>query len=68
MVLPGWRNSQKNKVMSVEDFKVYTANFLSITLSFSNLHEAIKLALLLVTLGYTVHRWYHFWLEKKEKK
>ena len=54
--------------MSVEDFKVYTANFLSITLSFSNLHEAVKLALLLVTLGYTVHRWYHFWLEKRDKK
>ena len=54
--------------MGVEDIKLYGANFLSISLSFSSLHDSLKLLLLVATLGYTLHKWYHFYIDKKNKK
>ena len=54
--------------MSIEDFKVYTANFLSITLSFSNLHDGVKFLLLIATLGYTLHKWYLMYERNKTNK
>lgn len=54
--------------MSIEDIKLYGVNLLSISLSFSSLHDILKLMLLVATLGYTLHRWYHFYIDKKTKK
>ena len=54
--------------MSLEDIKVYGANFLSIGLSFSNLHDEVKFLLLLATLGYTIHKWYLMYDRSKKNE
>ena len=44
--------------MSITDAKVYAFNAASFVLSFTTIEDAMKLALLAASLGYTIHKWY----------
>ena len=44
--------------MSITDAKVYAFNAASFVVSFTAIEDALKLALLCASLGYTVHKWY----------
>jgi hypothetical protein len=51
--------------MGVDDLKLYCFNITSFTIaSFDWLEPVLKITLLLVTIGYTAHRW---WKLKNDK-
>lgn len=43
--------------MSDTDFKIYSLNTASLTISMMNVETYLKIVLLLVTIGYTIHKW-----------
>lgn len=40
------------------DLKLYTINFLSLVVSMTNIEPILKITLLIVTIGYTVNKWW----------
>ena len=44
--------------MTYTDMKIYVLNFFSFTISLTNIDTILKIALLLVTIGYTAQKWY----------
>ncbi len=44
--------------MNINDFKIYAFNFSSLALSMTKIDVVLKLTLLIVSIGYTVHKWY----------
>lgn len=51
--------------MAGADLKLYTINFLSLVVSMTNIEPILKITLLVVTIGYTVNKW---WELRKRKK
>lgn len=51
--------------MDTTDIKVLLFNTSSMALSFSNVEDALKIILLIASIGYTAQRWYY--MNKKEK-
>jgi len=52
-------------MLGLDDLKLYCLNITSFTVvSFDWLEPMLKIILLLMTIGYTAHRW---WLMKKNK-
>ena len=52
-------------MIGIDDLKLYCLNITSFTIaSFDWLEPALKILLLVTTLGYTAHKW---WLLKKQK-
>jgi hypothetical protein len=41
------------------DIKLYIINALSLVISMTDLEPVLKILLLMVTIGYTVNKWYH---------
>jgi hypothetical protein len=52
--------------MAGADLKLYAINFLSFAVSMTDIEPALKIMLLVVTIGYTANKWYH--LAKSKKK
>lgn len=44
--------------MNLTDFKIYILNGSSLMISFTNIDAILKILLLSVTIGYTMHKWY----------
>ena len=44
--------------MSITDIKLYTMNFAAIAVSMFNIDVILKIILLAVSIGYTLHKWY----------
>ena len=44
--------------MNLSDIKIFTLNFSSLAISMTNIDVILKLSLLVVSLGYTLHKWY----------
>ena len=44
--------------MSLSDIKIFALNFSSLAISMTNIDVVLKLSLLVVSLGYTMHKWY----------
>jgi len=44
--------------MSFTDIKIYALNGSSLMISFTNIDVVLKLTLLIVSIGYTLHKWY----------
>ena len=44
--------------MDLQDIKIYSLNGFSLTMSFTEIETALKIILLLATIGYTVTKWY----------
>jgi len=53
--------------MVVTDIKLYAINAGSLMLSMTNIEPILKILLLLVTIGYTIHRWLELVNKKKNK-
>jgi hypothetical protein len=51
--------------MNIGDLKMYVINFSTFAISMSHVDTALKITLLIVSIGYTLHRWY---FEIKNKK
>jgi hypothetical protein len=57
------------KEMAVADLKLYTINFLSLAVvSMTNIEPIFEIALLVVTIGYTVNKWWNLKQRKKNDK
>jgi len=52
--------------MNEHDIKLFLVNTAAMTISMSQVETALKLALLLVSIGYTLQRW-HFLRKNKGK-
>lgn len=44
--------------MNLTDAKVYALNTATLMISFTAIEAAMKLTLLIATIGYTIHKWY----------
>lgn len=44
--------------MSLQDLKIYFFNVSALSISMTNIDVVLKFVLLIVTIGYTVHKWY----------
>lgn len=44
--------------MSLSDIKIFALNFSSLAISMTNIDVILKLSLLVVSIGYTLHKWY----------
>jgi len=44
--------------MSVTDMKLYLMNFTALAVSMVDIDVILKIVLLSVSIGYTVHKWY----------
>lgn len=51
--------------MSFGDIKLYSLSVGTMAISMTQIDTYLKILLLLVTIGYTVHKWIH--LKKKDK-
>ena len=51
--------------MTIGDIKLYTLNLSTMAISMTQIDDILKMILLLITIGYTLHKWIH--LKKKEK-
>jgi len=52
--------------MTLTDLKIYALNFSSLAISMTSIDLILKLTLLVVTIGYTIHKWYL--MSKKNNK
>jgi hypothetical protein len=53
--------------MNENDIKLFLVNISAMTISMAQVETALKLMLLLVSIGYTVQRWYFLRKEKTDK-
>ena len=44
--------------MDLQDLKIYALNGTSLMMSFSNIETTLKILLLIISIGYTVSKWY----------
>ena len=44
--------------MNLSDINIYTLNFSSLAISMTNIDLFLKLSLIIVSIGYTIHKWY----------
>ena len=44
--------------MSLSDIKIFALNLSSLAISMTNIDVVLKLSLLVVSIGYTMHKWY----------
>lgn len=44
--------------MNLQDLKIYFFNASALSISMTNIDVVLKLLLLVVTIGYTMHKWY----------
>lgn len=54
--------------MAGADIKLYTINAISLVVSMTNIEPVLKILLLMVTIGYTVNKWYELYKTKNKKK
>ena len=58
--------STKNKsTMSLDDIKIFALNGTAFAISVSNAETILKIVLLIVSIGYTGHKWYTNMVNKK---
>ena len=51
--------TKSNKFNKMNDLKLYLLNTFSFVVSFTAVDEILKIALLLISVGYTAQRWYY---------
>ena len=49
----------------MEDLKLYAVNALTMAVSFTSVENSLKIALLLVSIAYTISKTIKIWREKK---
>ena len=53
--------------MNIGDLKMYIINLSTIAISMTHVDTILKITLLIVSIGYTLHRWYFEIKNKKTK-
>jgi len=53
--------------MNIGDLKMYIINLSTLAISMSHVDTVLKITLLIVSIGYTLHRWYFEIKNKKTK-
>jgi len=61
------RNVLKCDKVNVTDARIYLLNTGTLMLSMTNIETYLKIALLLVSIGYTLHKWIHLKSNKDGK-
>lgn len=51
--------------MDLQDLKLYLVNSLSLIISLSNVEMALKIVLLLASIGYTITKWIEIYKKKQ---
>jgi|TARA_R100000482_G_scaffold108196_1_gene50504 hypothetical protein len=51
--------------MNLTDLKIYSLNFGALALSLTEIELILKVAVLAITAGYTVHKWYLIYKKNK---
>ena len=54
--------------MNVEDLKIYSINGFTLGISMTSLDTFLKVSLLIVTIGYTINKWYLLTQKDKDSK
>ena len=54
--------------MNFSDIKIYTFNSIAFAMSLSGIETALKILLLLASIGYTTHKWYINVIKGKNNK
>ncbi len=54
--------------MTLSDLKIYLLNSVALVVSFSEIEAILKIILLLVSIGFTVQRWYEIHKRNKDNK
>ena len=54
--------------MNIGDLKMYVINLSTFAISMSQVDTILKITLLIVSIGYTLHRWYFEIQNKKNNK
>lgn len=52
----------------MQDLKLYLLNAGTLTISMTQIDTILKIALLLISIGYTAQRWYYLRKENDDKK
>jgi hypothetical protein len=52
--------------MNLQDLKIYLLNTSAFALSFSNIEMTLKIILLLISIGYTLQKWYESYNNNKK--
>jgi len=51
--------------MDFQDLKIYTLNGFSLIMSFTEIEMILKIFLLLISIGYTLQKWYEVYNKNK---
>jgi hypothetical protein len=52
----------------MSDIKLYALNVTSLALSFSHIDMALKILLLIISVGYTAQKWYLLDKDRRDRK
>jgi hypothetical protein len=55
------------KINTMDDFKLYAINIGALTVSLTTVADLLKIALLVVSIGYTVYKWWRLMHSNKDK-
>jgi hypothetical protein len=58
----------KKNIMDTQDLKVLALNTSAFTVSMTSVEDILKIILLLVSIGFTVQRWYEVRKRNKDSK
>jgi hypothetical protein len=53
---------------NMSDIKLYALNVTSLALSFSHIDMALKILLLIISVGYTAQKWYLLDKDRRDRK
>ena len=59
----------KNNIfpMSITDLKIYCLNLTTLGITFTHIDIFLKVILVAISIGYTLHKWYLLWQKQKIK-
>lgn len=54
--------------MTSTDLKIYILNAATLSITLTAIEPLLKVTLLIVSIGYTVHKWWNIYINKIEKE
>lgn len=54
--------------MQLTDLKVYALNAIALSITFTHVETALKIILLIISIGYTATKWYEIRKQLKKEK
>ena len=71
VVIPRLKKMKPNNnkyEMNLTDFKIYGLNITTLGISFTDIDLILKIVLVLVSIGYTIHKWYLMYEKDRKHK